>query len=103
MVRRRAAGASEVRHKAANIAGLSPPNDERLQKCPGWSGRAEIRVKQADKRDSVTALAGYDGHSSGTRVAARLQPPTRRLGGPRRRLPTWSFSAYRLAVSPPTR
>jgi len=50
-------------------------------------------VKQADKRDSVTALAGYDDHSSGTRVAARLEPPTRGLSGPRRRPPTWCCSA----------
>jgi len=51
------------------------------------------KVKQADKRDSVTALAGYDDHSSGPCVAARLEPPTRRLGGPRRRLPIWCCSA----------
>jgi len=36
---------------------------------------------------------GYDGHSSGPRVAARLKPPTRRLDGPRHRLPIWCCSA----------
>jgi hypothetical protein len=28
-------------------------------------GKREKKVKQAGKRDSVTALAGYDDHSSG--------------------------------------
>ena len=50
-------------------------------------------VKQACKRDSVTPLAGYDDHSSRRRVAAALEPPTRRLGGPRHRLPIWCCSA----------
>src|SRR5436190_21185190 len=78
----------------------SPPQCERREALPvrqhtqgrGRAGtaRAGIRsVKQADKRDSVTALAGYDDHSSRPGVAAGLEPPTRRLGGPRRRLPTW--------------
>src|SRR5688572_13338298 len=53
----------------------------------------EWSVKRAGKRDSVTALAGYDGHSSGPCVAAWLEPPTRRLGGPRQRLPIWCCSA----------
>ena len=43
--------------------------------------------------EGLAALAGYDDHSSGTRVAARLEPPTRRLSGPRRCLPTWCCSA----------
>ena len=55
--------------------------------------RPELSVKQADKRDSVTALAGYDDHSSRPRVATGLEPPTRRLGGPRQRLPIWCCSA----------
>ena len=42
---------------------------------------ALINWKQADKPDSVTALACYGGHSSGTRITARLKPPTRRLRG----------------------
>src|SRR6185503_14610653 len=52
----------------------------------GGARPAKESVKQADKRDSVTALAGYDDHSSRPRVAARLEPPTRRLGGPRHRM-----------------
>ena len=38
----------------------------------------ENKWKRTDKPDSVTALACYDGHSSGTRVTVRLKHPTRR-------------------------
>ena len=41
----------------------------------------ENKWKRTDKPDSVTALACYDGHSSGTFVTKRLKHPTRRLRG----------------------
>ena len=78
-------GPLDERVREASADALAPVGNRCRNRGGGRLGK---RVKQAGKRDSVTALAGYDGHSSRPCVAARLEPPTRRLGGPRRRLPT---------------
>src|SRR5258706_16139832 len=62
-------------------------------------GSSEGNVKQADKRDSVTARKGYDDHSSRRCVVASLEPPTRRLGGPLRRLPPCCCYSWNLSFS----
>jgi len=49
------------------------------------------KAKLAGKPGSVV-----DSHSSGPRIAPRLKPPTRELGGSRHRSPIWCCSRWRL-------
>jgi len=57
----------------------------------GPDGASQIRLKLAGKPGSVVGS-----HSSGPRIAARLKPPTRKLGGSRHRLPIRCCSGWRL-------
>ena len=61
------------------MGGVTPSTAYAIRSCSITA--VESQWKQADKPDSVTALSCYDGHSSGTPVAVRLKPPTRRLRG----------------------
>src|SRR5450759_1192432 len=61
------------------MGGVTPSTAYAIRSCSITA--VESKWKQADKPDSVTALSCYDGHSSGTPVAVRLKPPTRRLRG----------------------
>ena len=58
-----------------------------METRPAFAGRGR-RVRKPGSVARPSCLGRAGGHSSGTRVAARLEPPTRGLSGPRHRPPT---------------
>ena len=78
-----------------NLGGSGNRIADRVQVTDSGRQGLRAKVKLAGKPGSVVGS-----HSSGPCIAARLKPPTRKLGGTRQRLPIRCCSGWRLPCRP---